>query len=175
MRTPFFVDIRDPRELQREGKNPKAWHCPRGMLEFWIDPGKPLSQGDLRAGQALRLLLRRRLALGARRQDGAGYGPRAGGPYRRRVQGLEGGRRAGGDAGAEAQALRRPPAEKRVSHPKEPYRSVSALTSPPQSRKRRCKVLLPRLCAGAFRVVRNRGRGNKVNGQCRRRGRPVGR
>ncbi|RDV05487.1 rhodanese-like domain-containing protein [Undibacter mobilis] len=33
-----FVDIRDIRELQREGKMPGAFHCPRGMLEFWIDP-----------------------------------------------------------------------------------------------------------------------------------------
>lgn len=33
-----FVDIRDPRELEREGKVPGAFHCPRGMLEFWIDP-----------------------------------------------------------------------------------------------------------------------------------------
>ena len=33
-----FVDIRDVRELQREGKIPGAFHAPRGMLEFWIDP-----------------------------------------------------------------------------------------------------------------------------------------
>src|ERR1700680_5129554 len=33
-----LVDIRDIRELQREGKVPGAFHCPRGMLEFWIDP-----------------------------------------------------------------------------------------------------------------------------------------
>ena len=33
-----FVDIRDVRELQRDGKIPGAFHCPRGMLEFWIDP-----------------------------------------------------------------------------------------------------------------------------------------
>jgi rhodanese-related sulfurtransferase len=33
-----LVDIRDIRELQREGKVPGAYHCPRGMLEFWIDP-----------------------------------------------------------------------------------------------------------------------------------------
>ncbi|HEY5379097.1 MAG TPA: rhodanese-like domain-containing protein [Pseudolabrys sp.] len=33
-----LVDIRDIRELQREGKVPGAVHCPRGMLEFWIDP-----------------------------------------------------------------------------------------------------------------------------------------
>jgi len=36
-----FVDIRDPRELQREGKIPGAFHAPRGMLEFWIDPTSP--------------------------------------------------------------------------------------------------------------------------------------
>ena len=36
-----FVDLRDPRELEREGKIPGAFHCPRGMLEFWIDPASP--------------------------------------------------------------------------------------------------------------------------------------
>ncbi len=34
----LLVDIRDPRELQREGKIPGALHAPRGMLEFWVDP-----------------------------------------------------------------------------------------------------------------------------------------
>ena len=34
----LLVDIRDPRELQREGKVPGAFHAPRGMLEFWVDP-----------------------------------------------------------------------------------------------------------------------------------------
>jgi rhodanese-related sulfurtransferase len=33
-----FVDLRDVRELWREGSIPGAFHCPRGMLEFWIDP-----------------------------------------------------------------------------------------------------------------------------------------
>ena len=33
--------MRDPRELEREGKIPGAFHCPRGMLEFWIDPESP--------------------------------------------------------------------------------------------------------------------------------------
>ena len=33
-----IVDIRDPREQQREGKMPRAFSCTRGMLEFWIDP-----------------------------------------------------------------------------------------------------------------------------------------
>jgi rhodanese-related sulfurtransferase len=36
-----FVDLRDPRELEREGKMPGAFHCTRGMLEFWIDPASP--------------------------------------------------------------------------------------------------------------------------------------
>lgn len=36
-----FVDLRDPRELQREGKIPGAFHAPRGMLEFWVDPESP--------------------------------------------------------------------------------------------------------------------------------------
>ena len=33
-----LVDIRDPRELTREGRVPGAFHCPRGLLEFWVDP-----------------------------------------------------------------------------------------------------------------------------------------
>ena len=36
-----LVDIRDPRELERDGKVPGAFHCTRGMLEFWIDPDSP--------------------------------------------------------------------------------------------------------------------------------------
>jgi hypothetical protein len=36
-----FVDIRDIRELEREGTIPDALHAPRGMLEFWVDPESP--------------------------------------------------------------------------------------------------------------------------------------
>ncbi len=36
-----IVDIRDVRELQREGAIPGAIHAPRGMLEFWVDPQSP--------------------------------------------------------------------------------------------------------------------------------------
>ena len=39
-----FVDLRDIRELWREGKVPGAYHCPRGMLEFWIDPESPYAK-----------------------------------------------------------------------------------------------------------------------------------
>ncbi len=37
----LFVDIRDPRELDREGRIPGAFHAPRGMLEFWVSPDSP--------------------------------------------------------------------------------------------------------------------------------------
>ena len=47
-----LVDLRDIRELTREGRVPGAFHCPRGMLEFWIDPAskyhKPLFAQDKR-------------------------------------------------------------------------------------------------------------------------------
>ncbi len=36
-----FVDIRDVRELEREGVIPGAYNAPRGMLEFWVDPASP--------------------------------------------------------------------------------------------------------------------------------------
>lgn len=39
--TTVFVDIRDVRELEREGMIPGAFHAPRGMLEFWVDPESP--------------------------------------------------------------------------------------------------------------------------------------
>ncbi len=39
-----FVDLRDPREVKREGGIPGAFHCPRGMLEFWIDPASPYAK-----------------------------------------------------------------------------------------------------------------------------------
>ena len=34
----LFVDLRDVRELEREGVIPGAFHAPRGLLEFWVDP-----------------------------------------------------------------------------------------------------------------------------------------
>ena len=45
-----IVDIRDPREIERDGRIPGAFSCTRGMLEFWIDPqspyAKPIFQQD---------------------------------------------------------------------------------------------------------------------------------
>lgn len=37
----LLVDLRDVRELWREGTIPGSVHVPRGMLEFWIDPESP--------------------------------------------------------------------------------------------------------------------------------------
>jgi rhodanese-related sulfurtransferase len=39
-----IVDLRDPREVEREGRIPGSFHCPRGMLEFWIDPESPYAK-----------------------------------------------------------------------------------------------------------------------------------
>jgi rhodanese-related sulfurtransferase len=43
----IFVDIRDIRELNREGRIAGAVHVPRGMLEFWIDPTSPYHKPEL--------------------------------------------------------------------------------------------------------------------------------
>jgi rhodanese-related sulfurtransferase len=39
-----IVDVRDPREIERDGKIPGAFSCTRGMLEFWIDPESPYAK-----------------------------------------------------------------------------------------------------------------------------------
>ena len=49
----LFVDIRDPRELEREGTIPGAFHAPRGMLEFWVDPESPYYKPALDSGRRL--------------------------------------------------------------------------------------------------------------------------
>src|SRR3954469_13932466 len=46
-----FVDLRDMRELEREGMIPGAFHAPRGMLEFWIDPESPYHKDIFASGK----------------------------------------------------------------------------------------------------------------------------
>ncbi len=46
-----FVDIRDVRELWREGAIPDAVHAPRGMLEFWVDPESPYARDVFQSGK----------------------------------------------------------------------------------------------------------------------------
>ena len=46
-----LIDIRDIRELWREGAIPGAMHAPRGMLEFWVDPESPYYREDFASGK----------------------------------------------------------------------------------------------------------------------------
>ena len=45
-----FIDLRDPREIWRDGGIPGAINVTRGMLEFWIDPGSPYAKAFFQSG-----------------------------------------------------------------------------------------------------------------------------
>jgi len=89
-----LVDIRDVRELQREGKVPGAFHCPRGMLEFWLDPQSPYHKpvfaqdktfvffcaGGMRSALAAHTAQRMGLKPVAHIRGGFGAWKKAGGP-----------------------------------------------------------------------------------------------
>ena len=89
-----LVDIRDIRELQRDGKVPGAFHCPRGMLEFWIDPQSPYHKpqfaedkryvffcaGGLRSALAAQTAKRMGLKPVAHIRGGFGAWKKSGGP-----------------------------------------------------------------------------------------------
>lgn len=47
----LFVDLRDVRELKHEGFIPGAFHAPRGMLEFWVDPESPYYKDIFASGK----------------------------------------------------------------------------------------------------------------------------
>jgi rhodanese-related sulfurtransferase len=49
----LLVDLRDVREVKREGKIPGSLHVPRGMLEFWVDPQSPYHQEALTSADNL--------------------------------------------------------------------------------------------------------------------------
>jgi rhodanese-related sulfurtransferase len=89
-----FVDLRDPRELAREGRMPGAFSCTRGMLEFWIDPESPYHKpvfaqdkrfvffcaGGLRSALATQTAQRMGLKPVAHIAGGFGAWKKAGGP-----------------------------------------------------------------------------------------------
>jgi rhodanese-related sulfurtransferase len=91
----LFVDLRDPRELEREGRIAGAFHCPRGMLEFWIDPASPYAKpqfqqdktfvffcaGGLRSALATHLAQRMGLAPVAHVEGGFGAWKKASAPH----------------------------------------------------------------------------------------------
>jgi rhodanese-related sulfurtransferase len=47
----LLVDIRDIRELDRDGRAPGALHAPRGMLGFWVDPATPYHREVFASGK----------------------------------------------------------------------------------------------------------------------------
>jgi rhodanese-related sulfurtransferase len=89
-----LVDLRDIRELEREGVIPGAFHAPRGMLEFWVDPESPYFKpvfgtgkkfvffcaGGLRSALATQQVQRMGLAPVAHIAGGFGAWKQAGGP-----------------------------------------------------------------------------------------------
>ena len=46
-----FIDLRDVRELDHEGMVPGAFHAPRGMIEFWVDPESPYHKEIFASGK----------------------------------------------------------------------------------------------------------------------------
>ena len=49
----LFVDLRDVREVRREGRIPDSYHAPRGMIEFWVDPDSPYHHEALSSADQL--------------------------------------------------------------------------------------------------------------------------
>ena len=49
----ILIDLRDVRELQKMGIVPRAFHAPRGMLEFWVDPESPYHRDVFSSGKKL--------------------------------------------------------------------------------------------------------------------------
>lgn len=89
-----FVDLRDPREMERDGHVPGTFHCTRGMLEFWIDPTSPYAKlqfqedkkfvffcaGGMRSALAAHTAAKMGLKPVAHIEGGYGAWKKAGGP-----------------------------------------------------------------------------------------------
>lgn len=103
-----FVDLRDVRELQREGKIPGAFHCPRGMMEFWIDPASPYHKPEFAADRTFVFYCASgwRSALAAEAAQDMGLKP---------VAHIDGGFKAWREAGGAVEPPPAPPAEKSKS------------------------------------------------------------
>ena len=98
----LLVDIRDIRELQRDGRVPGAFHAPRGMLEFWVDPESPYYKDIFGTGKKFVFFCAggMRSALAAQAVQHMGLEP---------VCHIEGGFRAWKEAGGPVEAV--PPKE----------------------------------------------------------------
>jgi rhodanese-related sulfurtransferase len=97
-----LVDLRDIRELQRDGRVPGAFHAPRGMLEFWVDPESPYYKDIFGTGKKFVFFCAggMRSALAAQAVQHMGLEP---------VCHIEGGFRAWKEAGGPVEAV--PPKE----------------------------------------------------------------
>jgi rhodanese-related sulfurtransferase len=95
-----FVDLRDVRELEREGTIPGAFHATRGMLEFWIDPDSPYYKDVFEPGRTFVFFCQSgwRSALATQTVQRMGLEP---------VCHIEGGYRAWKEAGAPTEARER--------------------------------------------------------------------
>ena len=89
-----IVDIRDPRELNA-GTVVGAFHAPRGMLEFWVDPASPYFK-PIFADESKEFIL----FCGAGHQDAAGHGHAQRRAHRRRLCRMAKAGRADGNAGS---------------------------------------------------------------------------
>ncbi|MBF6559086.1 MAG: rhodanese-like domain-containing protein [Candidatus Binataceae bacterium] len=96
-----IVDLRDIRELTRDGRVPGAFHAPRGMLEFWVDPESPYYKEIFGSGKKFVFFCAggMRSALAAQTVQRMGLAP---------VCHIEGGFRAWKEAGGPVEA---PPAD----------------------------------------------------------------
>ena len=72
-----LIDLRDIRELKRDGRIPGSMHVPRGMLEFWIDPDSPYYRKEFNEAESLILYCNKgsRSALAARSLQTMGIEP----------------------------------------------------------------------------------------------------
>ncbi|PPR78611.1 MAG: hypothetical protein CFH01_00901 [Alphaproteobacteria bacterium MarineAlpha2_Bin1] len=72
-----LIDIRDIRELWKEGKIQGSVHVPRGMLEFWVDPESPYHKDFFSSGNKFILYCKSgwRSALATKTLQDMGFGP----------------------------------------------------------------------------------------------------
>lgn len=95
-----LVDLRDIRELNRDGRIPGAFHAPRGMLEFWVDPASPYYKEIFGSGKKFAFFCAggMRSALAAQTVQRMGLEP---------VCHIEGGFRAWQEAGGPVESTKR--------------------------------------------------------------------
>jgi rhodanese-related sulfurtransferase len=92
----LVVDVREGKELERDGRIPGSLNCPRGLLEFWIDPASPYFREEFGTGKSIvfHCALDWRSALATHTAQGMGL---------QNVMHLKGGFKAWKEAGGEVE------------------------------------------------------------------------